>query len=69
MLLTRKSWTTNLVNGYSHKKGTSQEAPFYFAIFMQKKHPGRDALFYQLAPKTIFKTFDFIIFWNKFIIL
>lgn len=55
--------------GYSHKKGTSQEAPLYFAIFMQKKHPGRDALFYQLAPKTIFKTFDFIIFWNEFIIL
>ncbi len=54
MLLTRKSWTTNLINGYSHKKGTLQEAPFYFVFFREKKHPKRDALFYQLAPKTIF---------------
>lgn len=54
MLLTRKSWTTNLINSYSHKKGTLQEAPFYFVFFRKKKHPKRDALFYQLAPKTIF---------------
>ena len=55
MLLTRKSWTTNLINGYSHKKGTLQEAPFYFVFFRKKKHPKRDALFYQLAQKLFFK--------------
>ena len=59
MLLTRKSWTTNLINGYSHKKGTLQEAPFYFVFFRKKKHPKRDALFYQLAPKNNF-VFNFM---------
>ncbi|AZA21029.1 MAG: hypothetical protein DQL94_01035 [Lactobacillus helveticus] len=51
------------------KKELRKKLPFILRFLCKKKHPGRDALFYQLAPKTIFKTFDFIIFWNKFIIL
>ncbi|EEW68106.1 hypothetical protein HMPREF0518_0934 [Lactobacillus helveticus DSM 20075 = CGMCC 1.1877] len=51
------------------KKELRKKLLFILRFLCKKKHPGRDALFYQLAPKTIFKTFDFIIFWNKFIIL
>ena len=54
MLLTRKSWTTNLINGYSHKKGTSQEAPFYFAIFMQKKSTPEGMLYFINLPQKLF---------------
>ena len=54
MLLTRKSWTTNLINGYSHKKGTLQEAPFYFVFFREKKAPQEGCSILSTCPKNYF---------------